>query len=473
VQQFPLQGPPALLPTAIKPAELRSWTGVNEITTRTTISATTVASETGPGLDVPEAEVADTSAVLKGRTRFGHLLVPAVLTAVVVATGMAYTLWWASVVRHKSYYWALPGDFWSTFRQAHFVAWGFISDIYSTGSALVTLPGYATILAPIAALSSAFGLTESAPQVFLPKPEAWLLAGPFVLLTAGVALAAFDALARRLGVSGWRRVTLLTAEAVAVWPSLSLWGHPEEVLAVAAAAIALTAAADGKWIRAGWLMGAAMAMQLLAALIVPILAGMAGARRRLPLLLRAAFLPAVLLAVVMIPDFHDSWKVLTQQRTPPSLNHPTPWVLLAPKVGPQLVAAGPSRIGAVLVALGCGVIANFWRNDLRRVVWLVAIVMAARCFFESVMTPYYVMPAVTVALIAAASRGGWRWTGALASGVALTVITHFHANMWIYYWVYLVPLLCALLVLSFPSRQQSRGHATDTAVADHAWASSR
>jgi hypothetical protein len=367
---------------------------------------------------------------------------------------MAYSLWWAPVVRHHSFYWVIPGDFWATFRQAHFVAWGFVSDIYNTGSPLVTLPGYAVVLAPIAALSSALGLTESAPQVFLLKPVAWLLAGPFVLLTAGLALVAFDRLARRLEVRGSRRAILLGAEAVALWPALALWGHPEDVVGVALVAFALTAAVDRKWAVAGWLMGAAIAVQLLAVLVVPVLTGTAAAQRRLPFLLRAAFLPGVLLAAVMIPDFHDSWKVLTQQRTFPTINHPTPWVLMSPTIGPHMVAAGPARIGAVLVALGCGVAANFWRYDLRRLIWLAAVVMAARCFFEAVMVPYYVMPAVTLALIVAVSRPGWRWIPAVLAGIALTVVTHLHGNMWIY-WLYMTALLGIMLGLAFPPRRDS------------------
>ncbi len=358
----------------------------------------------------------------------------------------------------QGFVWAVPGDFWATWRQAHFVAWGFISDIYRTGSPLVTLPGYAILLAPIAALSSALGLPESAPAIPLLKPEAWLLAGPFVLLTAAPALIAFDSLARRLGVTGSRLVILLSAEAVALWPTLAYWGHPEDVAGVALLAFALTAAADQKWVKAGWLMGGAIAMQLLTGLILPVLAGMAGARRRVPFLLRAAFLPAVLLAAVMIPDFHDTWKVLTQQRTFPTINHPTPWVLLSPKIGPRMVAAGPARIGAVVVALGCGMIANKWRYDLRRVVWLAAVVMAARCVFEAVMVPYYVMPAVTLTLIVAASRPGWRWIPAVAAGVALTVVTHFHANMWIY-WLYMTALLGTMLVAAFPARRDTSDRA--------------
>ena len=323
-------------------------------------------------------------------------------------------------------------------------------------------------MAPVAALSSALGLSESAPQVFLQTPGAWLVAGPFVLLTAGVALVAFDVLARRMGVIGSRRVMLLLAEAVAIWPALALWGHPEDVLGVAAAALALAAAVDQKWVKAGWLMGAAIAVQLLSGLIVPILAGMAGAGRRLPFLLRAAFLPGVLLAVFMIPDFHDTWKVLTQQPTYPAVDHPTPWVLVSPRIGPGMVAAGPARIGAVVVAVGAGLIASRWRDDRRRLVWLAALVMAARCIFEAVMDPYYVMPAVTLAFIVAASRPGWRWIPTLAVGVTLTVVTHFHAGIWTY-WLSMTALLAALLVLAFPSRGGTACARPDVAPPETVW----
>src|SRR5438067_10411612 len=72
----------------------------------------------------------DVIAPSSSRTRFGHLLLPALLTALVIATGMAYSLWWPAVVHNQGFVWAVPGDFWSTWRQAHFVAWGFLSDVY-------------------------------------------------------------------------------------------------------------------------------------------------------------------------------------------------------------------------------------------------------------------------------------------------------------------------------------------------------
>jgi hypothetical protein len=42
---------------------------------------------------------------------------------VFVAVSLAVTFPWGPVVRHKSE-WVVPGDIWSTFRNAHQVGWG-------------------------------------------------------------------------------------------------------------------------------------------------------------------------------------------------------------------------------------------------------------------------------------------------------------------------------------------------------------
>ena len=87
-----------------------------------------------------------------------------------VATGMAYSLWWAPVVRHQSNR-LTPGDIWYSVRTAHWIGWGSLSFVYSNSrSELITLPGFEALLTPFVVLSSALGLSESPGSYRTPTP---------------------------------------------------------------------------------------------------------------------------------------------------------------------------------------------------------------------------------------------------------------------------------------------------------------
>src|SRR3984957_2991825 len=123
---------------------------------------------------------------------------------------------------------------WFSVRTAHWIGWGSLSFVYSNHrSALVTLPGFELLLTPVVLLSSALHLSEQAPGLLGPgKPTEWLLVGPFSLMCSGLPLFAMDGLARRLGVRVRSRRLLSVALAAAVWPSIAIWGHPEDTLAL-------------------------------------------------------------------------------------------------------------------------------------------------------------------------------------------------------------------------------------------------
>ena len=106
---------------------------------------------------------------------------PLVVTLMLVSSTMAYSFFWYPVVHH-SQIWITPGDVWSTFRAAHWVGWGNIGGVYGSDSQLVTFPGIAVLLAPIAMISNGLGLTESLAPVFLDHPTAWLVLGPAIAL---------------------------------------------------------------------------------------------------------------------------------------------------------------------------------------------------------------------------------------------------------------------------------------------------
>jgi hypothetical protein len=383
------------------------------------------------------------------------------ITLVVIASGMAYSIWWPPAVRHRSFYWLTPGDTWYMVRTAHWISWGSLSYVYSNyRSELIALPGFHLLLAPVVMLSSALHLSEIAPGIPGPlRPTEWLLVGPFTLAMAGVLLFSLDALARRLRiVARWRRI-LTVAEAAAVWPTIAIWGHPEDALAIGLLVYALLMAFDRRWTAAGWLLGAALAMQLLVVMVIPVFIGMLGWRRSLSLLARAAIPPGFLFIAVAVPDFHNAAWALWHQPAVPIANHATPWLAWSPSLGHGLVSGGPGRLLGAAVAIVAGFIAFRRRENLWQVVWLAAAALAARTIFESVMVPYYVMPGLVLALVAGARAGrSTRWLGSCIAGAGLTVVTFTHHGRW-EYWLAMSALTVAVLALTWPS--QARPNATE------------
>ena len=386
------------------------------------------------------------------------------LTATVVVTGMAYSLWWVPVVRHGPNGWLLPGDLLGTVRMSTYIGNGYVSYLYSLQTSLVTLPGFAIVFMPFVKLCAFLHLVPATTSVPLLRPSEWLLIGPVSMATSGVALAGLDALARVLDTSLARRRILLVLEAAAIWPVVAIWGHPEDVLALGFGALALSRALQGRTVSAGWLLGAALAMQLYAVLLVPILVGLLGVRRSADLLGRAAVLPGALFLAMLIPNAHGTLHALLDQPNFPTVDYPTPWVLVAPHIGHDVVAAGPGRIVGLLGACGLGFLAARRRDDTVAIVWLAAGALALRCLTEAVMDPYYVAPAIALALVAVAPRAPWRAALTVAAGAALTVLTYDRPGMW-WYWLEMAGTFAVLLAPAWRSRSSARAEeATATAT---------
>jgi hypothetical protein len=374
-------------------------------------------------------------AVLKGgtppvgdETRLRRRAWPLAVTVAFVLAGMAFSLFWAPVVRHHPY-WLMPGDLWSTYRAAHWVGWGDLGGVYGSGTALVTFPGILLLLAPVAMLTGALGLTEAFPK-FVPHPTAWFALGPAALLLSAVAVFACDALAERLGVSRGRRAVLCVVEAAILWNVTVIWGHPEDAVAVGLAIYALVFALDGRWTGAGWLFGAAMATQPLVVLMLPVLLALAGRGRIVSLAVRSAAPAVAVVLTPLISQFHETTHALLDQPNFPNLDHATPWTTLAPVLGGSgrnlAVAAGPGRIVALVLACGLGWWARRWRHRPDLMVWAAALALALRCFTESVLVAFYIWPALAIGLVVAARAGRVRLVAAMAVAVGTTVVAQSH-----------------------------------------------
>ncbi len=383
---------------------------------------------------------------------------PLVATVCTVVAGMGYTLLFPDRV-HGVSFWRTPGDIWSTLRGAHWVAWGGLGSVYGVGTGLVTFPGVLLLLAPVAALCSALGASESFPFP-VPHPTAWLVLGPVEIVVSSVALFACDALAQRLGVGPGRRFSLCVAEAAALWNVDVVWGHPEDALALGLVLYGLCAALGGRWRAAGWLAGAAVAVQPLVLVALPIVGGLGGWRRLGGLALRATAPAAAVLATPLLAQPRATLHVLVDQPNFPNVDHVTPFTALAPRLGGHgmdvAVAAGPGRVVALALACLLGVVVWRRRPSPAGVVWAVALALSLRCVTESVMVPFYLWPGIAVGLLAAARRGPWRLAIAGVVGVAISTYGDFHLGPWWVWWSVVSLGLAGVLALGAPPIGRSR-----------------
>src|SRR6185437_6926570 len=205
-------------------------------------------------------------------------LFPLLATAGLLVVGMASTVWWGPALVGKTN-WSLPHDLWGTLIAAQRLVHGDLAGLYTRPTGLVSLPGAAVILVPVVLAAHAAGLSLRVPGPHLAHPGAWLLLGPYAIAASATALFAADALAEHLGVSRPRRAVLAGANAVGVWSVSARWGHPEDAVAVALLVAGLLALARDRPGRAAWLAGAAIAVQPLVLLALPVLLAAMPARR--------------------------------------------------------------------------------------------------------------------------------------------------------------------------------------------------
>ncbi|MGD0560731.1 MAG: hypothetical protein ABSA93_37895 [Streptosporangiaceae bacterium] len=373
---------------------------------------------------------------------------PLLATAGLILFEMASTLWWGPALigtRH----WSVPDDLWTTLVAAQRLLHGDLAGLYTQPTELISLPGTAVILVPLAGLLELCGISLGSSWAVTAHPAAWLLAGPYEIAVAAVPLFAADYIAERRSVTPRRRLFLAMTEAVALWGVTVRWGHPEDAFAVGlflyAFAAVYLAPPEGRHRalgRAAWLTGAAIAVQPLVLLGVPVL--LAGTEwRRMPgFLARAALPPAVLLGVAAAANWGATFQAIAHQPNFPALNHPTLWTSIAPRMADGSVATGPARLIAIAAACGIGLYLRYRGNGPPDLLWWLAVALALRSVFEPVMAAYYLWPALAVALLAATVEGGRFWlTGLAATTVTLVAQVGWHGP-----WSWWVPMLAGLAV---------------------------
>jgi hypothetical protein len=403
---------------------------------------------------------------------------PLVASLGLIVVGVSTTTWGPSMMGRTE--WVLPYDLWGTLVAATRLAHLDIGGLYTSPTGLVSLPGAAVILVPIAAVIDAAGLSLQIPGPANLHPPVWLVAAPYQIALCCVTLFAADALAEQLGVTRWKRALLSAASAGVLWNVSARWGHPEDAVAVGLLLYAILAQSRSRDGLAGWLAGAAVCVQPLVLLALPVMLALMPWRRMPMFLVRAALPSAVLLGAALLANWHATYTSVTSQPNSPTINHPTAWTSLAPHVANGNVAAGPARLATIVLACCCALAVRrrwlarldaagqasgddpggtpsasgaWWPPSvLAEVLWWAALTLALRSFFEPVMVSYYPWPPLAVALIPAATLS-WRRliaAGLVAGGVTAAAQGTSH-SAWIW-WAPLVAGLALMLVLAAPGR---------------------
>jgi hypothetical protein len=393
----------------------------------------------------------------------------------IVVAGMAWSLLWPALDHASG--WLTPADLWGTFRDAHLVGWGGEADIYQARTGYLSPPAFPVLLAPVAMLSGALHLSESFP-FYLARPTAWLLLGPVELACGAWILFPLEALARRLGVPRARQIVVIGTSALLSVPLLVIWGHPEDLLAVGCALEALMAAFDQRWTKSAALLGVGLAFQPLVILCAPLVLASMPCRRWARAVGIAALPGALLLSAPLLHAWRTTIHAVADQPTYPKIGHATPWVALAPLVEharavdahavaraaaagrlvgatTEVTAGGPGRLLALALALVVGIVVARRGTSERVVVSLAALCFSLRCVFESVMFPYYVVPALLVALVAAGAVSLRRLLVAVLAACGCAGVAYLHAAPWIYY-LSVTALLLVAVALGAPAKQTAR-----------------
>lgn len=394
-------------------------------------------------------------------------------TLALVLFGMTYSFFWYPVV-HQIQYWVTPSDIWATFRDAHYIIWSGEGHVYSANTDIVTFPGIAVLLAPVAWLQDVLKLSASAPGIYLARPTAWFVLDPIDLLCGAFMLFPLDALARRLSLSGARRAVASFLETILIFPVVAFWGHPEDTLAIGLGIYALLAAYDRRWLHSAAFFAVAIVFQPLTLLILPLALAYVPVRKWPSFGVVMSIPSAALLIVPLIQEWGPTTYAIFKQPNDPGVDHPTPWLSLAPILRPagwanvtklhyakvkgvyrvvytpvrtfvgEVVAAGPGRTIALVLACLIGVWVARRKPAFVEVIWWAAVALSLRCVFESVMDPYYLVPSLVLAVVTASTGSKVRFVLTLVAAAFCTRASYWHTGDWRYYLLVIGSLLAAV-----------------------------
>ncbi|MBU6516045.1 MAG: hypothetical protein KGQ78_09140 [Acidobacteria bacterium] len=126
-----------------------------------------------------------------------------------------------------------------------------------------------------------------------------------------------------------------------------------------------------------------------------------------------------------------------------------------------VVAAGPGRIVAIVIACALGFAIKRLTPTWPQLLWAVALALLLRCIFEPVMVPYYLLPGLALVLLTASQLNTLRFCVVAATVAMCTLLSYRHVSEWQYY-VTMVTTLGVALMAAWPGRRDPRFEPSST-----------
>jgi len=350
------------------------------------------------------------------------------VVSVVVPTLLGWAGWW------------IPGDAWMSLRAAHYVPQGTYPLIYETGTGrdfFDSGPLLPLVLAPIALIGDLFHLHESYP--FPQKhPGIWFVYGPYALACAVPLLYAVRSLLTQLGVRAGRLFLQCAVLFLAFAPMAIVYGHYEDVLALALLLIALRDLFAERPLRGALFLATAIAFKQWSILAVPVFVAASPPAVRVRVAVRSVGPPVLLLSAFLVTDYRYASRALFHPSTFAGLGHAAPWI----SSSTDYIASAPTRLGTIGIAVLVGWLLRN-RREPALVLSAIGCVFMARFFFEPVVHAYYLAPGIALLVLAERARGGRSVTKVIV-GAALLLAFPLHPNRALW-WIVAYALAGALL----------------------------
>jgi hypothetical protein len=318
--------------------------------------------------------------------------------------------------------WVAPEDAWPSILAAQYVSNGAFGYVYSSSPFYVVTPLLALVLSPVTLIADRLGLVYNYPYQ-IPHPTAWLVYGPCGMALCFPLYLAARRLAVQIGLAAQAAIVQWASLILAAIPMAVLYGHFEDALSLAAVAFSVVLLLQGRHVPAALAFGVAIAFKQSALLGLPLLVVLSPKEKRVAMTVRALAIPAALVALPLIRDWHFASRALLEARSyPHSVSHSALW-LLHPN---EIVTGTPGRIVAVLFAVAVA----WWLRDRDELPLILAgfgLIFLSRLVFEPRVLYYYLGPGLLFLLLHERLTTGHWWRTSTA-GCLLMAYFHLHLS---------------------------------------------